>query len=70
MKRKPKLSEEAKEYFRDQGRRGGKKSGKARMEKLTPEQRSEVASKAAKARWAKKAPAKEGPATKKNAEPK
>lgn len=33
------------------GRRGGLKSGKARMEKMTPEQRSEVARKAAAARW-------------------
>jgi hypothetical protein len=33
---------------------GGRKGGKARAEKLTPEQRSEIARKAAKARWAKK----------------
>lgn len=33
------------------GRLGGLKSGKARMEKLTPEQRKEIARKAAKARW-------------------
>ena len=36
------------------GKLGGAKSGKARAEKLTPEQRSEIARKAAKARWAKK----------------
>lgn len=36
------------------GRFGGKKDGKARAEKLTKEQRSEVASEAAKARWEKK----------------
>jgi hypothetical protein len=36
------------------GRLGGLKGGKARAEKLTPEQRSEIARKAAKARWAKK----------------
>ncbi len=36
------------------GRRGGLKGGKARAEKLTPEQRKEIARKAAKARWAKK----------------
>ena len=36
------------------GRRGGLKGGKARAAKLTPEQRSESARKAAKARWAKK----------------
>jgi hypothetical protein len=32
----------------------GKRSGKARMEKLSPEKRSEVAKLAAEARWAKK----------------
>ncbi len=35
------------------GRLGGKKGGKARAEKLTPEQRSEISRKAAKARWEK-----------------
>lgn len=33
------------------GRKGGLKGGKARAEKLTPEQRSEIARKAARARW-------------------
>ncbi len=33
------------------GRLGGQKGGKARAEKLTPEQRKEIAKKAAKARW-------------------
>jgi hypothetical protein len=33
------------------GRLGGSKGGKARAAKLTPEQRSEIARKAAKARW-------------------
>lgn len=33
------------------GRLGGLKGGKARAEKLTPEQRSEIAKKAANARW-------------------
>jgi hypothetical protein len=33
------------------GRRGGLKGGRARAEKLTPEQRSEIARKAATARW-------------------
>jgi len=32
-------------------RKGGLKGGKARAEKLTPEQRSEIAKKAAKKRW-------------------
>ena len=36
------------------GRRGGLKGGKARAAKLTPEERSEIAKKAAQARWAKK----------------
>jgi hypothetical protein len=35
------------------GRLGGKKGGKARAAKLTQEQRSEIARKAARARWAK-----------------
>lgn len=33
------------------GRLGGLKGGKARFEKLTPEQRKEIARKAAQARW-------------------
>ncbi|MGA7577938.1 MAG: hypothetical protein ACLQUW_01375 [Desulfobaccales bacterium] len=36
------------------GRLGGIKGGKARAEKLTPEQRKEIAEKAAKARWKNK----------------
>ena len=39
-------------YLAEIGRKGGKASGKARMEKLTPAQRSEIARKAAAARWA------------------
>ena len=35
------------------GRRGGLKGGKARAAKLTPEQRTEIARTAAKARWHK-----------------
>jgi hypothetical protein len=35
------------------GRRGGLKGGKARAAKLTPEQRTEAARKAAAARWSK-----------------
>jgi hypothetical protein len=37
------------------GRNGGKKGGPARAAKLTAEQRSEIARKAAKARWASQA---------------
>jgi hypothetical protein len=33
------------------GRLGGLKGGKARAEKMTPEQRKEIAQKAAKTRW-------------------
>jgi hypothetical protein len=40
-------------YLAEIGRKGGKASGKARMEKLTPEQRKAVARTAAAARWAK-----------------
>lgn len=36
------------------GRRGGLKGGKARMEKLTPEERSDLARRAAEARWARR----------------
>ncbi len=32
-------------------RKGGLKGGKARADKLSPEERSEIAKKAAKARW-------------------
>lgn len=35
------------------GRLGGKKGGPARADKLTPEQRSEIAKKAANSRWKK-----------------
>lgn len=37
----------------ERGRKGGAKGGKARAERMTPEQRSESARKAAAARWAK-----------------
>lgn len=36
------------------GKLGGLKGGKARAEKLSPKKRSEIAKKAAKARWGKK----------------
>jgi hypothetical protein len=35
------------------GRRGGLKGGKARAKSLTPQQRAEIAKKAAAARWGK-----------------
>jgi hypothetical protein len=40
-------------YLAGIGRKGGKASGKARMEKLSPQQRVAIAKKAAAARWAK-----------------
>jgi hypothetical protein len=46
--------EEVRELVRILGRRGGLKGGKARAAKMTPEERSESARKAVKARWAKK----------------
>lgn len=49
-----KIPAEALEFFRKAGSRGGKIGTKARMKKLTPEQRTELARKAAAARWAKK----------------
>ena len=36
------------------GHKGGLKGGKARAQKLTPEQRKEIARKAARARWDKR----------------
>jgi hypothetical protein len=33
------------------GRQGGRKGGRSRAERLTPEQRSAIAKKAARARW-------------------
>jgi hypothetical protein len=37
----------------DHSRRGGLKGGKSRAEKLSPEERSEIAKKGAAARWKK-----------------
>ena len=48
------MSEEKNPAAVELGRRGGKKDGTARAAKMTPEERSESARKAAKARWAKK----------------
>jgi hypothetical protein len=38
---------------KEDARKGGKKGGKARADKLTPEQRQEIARRAAQARWKK-----------------
>lgn len=37
----------------ESGRKGGLKGGKARADRLSPKRRSEIARKAAKARWAR-----------------
>ena len=37
------------------GRRGGQRGGRARAERLSPEERSQIARKAAQARWARRA---------------
>ncbi len=46
--------EEKSEAARILGKLGGSKGGKTRAKNMTPEERSESARKAAKARWAKK----------------
>jgi hypothetical protein len=58
---------EALEFFRKQGAKGGKLSADARMKKLTPEQRSEIARKAVAAREAKRRSAGKGAAKRKKA---
>jgi len=47
------ISKVMQEMGRKGGKKGGKKGAKRRAESLTPEQRSQIARKAAKARWAK-----------------
>lgn len=42
------------EYMSQIGRKGGKIGGKRRMETMTPEERSRIALKAARASWAKR----------------
>ena len=52
----PEPKKARKEYdYKALGRLGGLKGGKARASKLTPEQRREIAKKAAQARWKTKA---------------
>jgi hypothetical protein len=50
MKKSAKLPKAALEFFREQGRAGVHK----RAERLSPEQRSEIARKAVQARWTKR----------------
>lgn len=45
------------EHFSKLGKKGGPKGGKARMANLTDDERKNLASKAATARWAKEKPA-------------
>ena len=47
----PEPIDEKKKAAQDAGRRGGLKGGTARAATLTPEQRSEIAKKAAAKRW-------------------
>jgi len=47
------ISKVMREMGRKGGKAGGKKGAKARMEALTPEQRSEIARRAAQERWAR-----------------
>jgi cytochrome c553 len=49
----PKMTRaEVSRFMTEMGRKGGKKSAKARMQNLSPEQRSEIAANAARQRWA------------------
>lgn len=45
------IEEEERDAAKEHMRQGGLKGGKARAKKLTKEQRSEIAKKAARARW-------------------
>jgi hypothetical protein len=47
------ISKVMREMGRKGGKKGGKRGAKARTERLTPEERTQIARKAAKARWAK-----------------
>jgi hypothetical protein len=56
-----KLPAQMLEFFREQGAKGGKLSAEARMKKLTPEKRSEIARNAVAAREAKRKAAEKKP---------
>lgn len=47
------MPEEARAYFVEMGRQGGKIGGSIRASNMTPDQRSDSARKAVLARWAK-----------------
>jgi hypothetical protein len=52
---KPKATKlEISRIMSEMGKRGGKKGGKRRLVTMTPEQRSQAALNAAKARWSKR----------------
>jgi hypothetical protein len=51
---KKRLPPEVKEFFVREGRKGGLIGGKARAGKLSAEERTESARRAARARWAKR----------------
>lgn len=59
-KRSIKLPPAILEAFREFGRQGGKKGGKARMAGLTPQERQELGRKAVEARWERYRKAKAG----------
>jgi len=52
--RKKRLPEAIQEYFRKMGQIGGKAGAQARIDKVSPERRREIAKQAIAARWAKK----------------
>jgi hypothetical protein len=52
--RRKRLPEDIRDYFVKMGRIGGKAGLVARMEKVSPERRKEIAQKAIAARWAKR----------------
>ena len=51
--KRKRLPADIRDYFVRMGRIGGKKGVEARMEKVSPERRKEIARKAIAARWAK-----------------
>jgi len=52
--KRPKMPAAIRDYFVEMGRIGGQKGVSARMEKVSPERRKEIARKAIAARWAKR----------------
>jgi hypothetical protein len=54
MAKRKRLPPDVRELFRAWGRQGGKEGGAKRMAALTPEERTKLARKAARARWRKR----------------